>query len=77
LPATSLADRLLVSDQSMRQQLRRLREALEPLAVSLGIPLDQDTFIETKERAGYRLNPELREVSVADIKADHPLPLRV
>jgi hypothetical protein len=57
--------------------LRRLREALEPLAVSLGIPLDQDTFIETKERAGYRLNPELKEVALADIKTDHPLPSRV
>jgi hypothetical protein len=77
LPATSLAGYLRVSDQSMRQQLRRLREALEPLAVSLGIPLDQDTFIETKERAGYRLNPELKEVALADIKTDHPLPSRV
>jgi DNA-binding winged helix-turn-helix (wHTH) protein len=72
-----LADLLQVSDQSMRQQLRRLREALEPLAVSLGIPLDQDTFIETKERAGYRLNPGLRELSVADIKTDHAAPTRV
>jgi hypothetical protein len=77
LPPTSLADRLRISDQSMRQQLRRHREALEPLAVNLGIPLDQNTFIETKERAGYRLNPELREVSVADIKTDRPLPSRV
>jgi 7-cyano-7-deazaguanine synthase in queuosine biosynthesis len=70
LPATDLADRLGVSDQSMRQQLGRLRKAIEPLAVTLGIPLDQDSFVQTKERAGYRLNPEWREVSVADIRVD-------
>lgn len=70
LPTTELADRLDVSDQAMRQQLGRLRKALEPLTVTLGIPLDQDTFIQTKERAGYRLNPEWREVSVGDIRID-------
>ena len=75
-PATILAEQLQLSDQSMRQQLRRLREAIEPLAVTLGIPMDLGTFIETKERAGYRLNPSLREISVADIKTDHPPPTR-
>jgi Queuosine biosynthesis protein QueC len=74
LPATRLADDLRLDEQSMRQQLRRLRKALEPLAVTLGIPMDQDTFIETKERAGYRLNPSAREIAVADIKSDHPPP---
>lgn len=68
LPATDLADRLGVSDQSMRQQLGRLRKAIEALTVTLGIPLDQDSFVQTKERAGYRLNPEWREVSVGDIR---------
>lgn len=67
LPATDLAQCLGISDQSMRQQLRRLREALEPLNVSMGIPIDQDSFIQTKERAGYRLNPQCREISIADI----------
>jgi hypothetical protein len=76
LPATSLADCLQISEQSMRQQLRRLREALEPLAVTLGIPMDQDTFIETKERAGYRLNRSLREIALADIKKENPPPTR-
>lgn len=76
LSATSLADRLQLDEQSLRQQLRRLRKALEPLAVTLGIPMDQDTFIETKERAGYRLNPDLREIAVADIKKNHPPPTR-
>lgn len=73
---TALADRLQLDDQSMRQQLRRLRKELEPLAVTLGVPMDQDTFIETKERAGYRLNPNVREIAVADIKTDHPPPTR-
>ena len=74
LPAAKLAGVLRISDQSMRQQLRRLREALEPLAVNLGIPLDQDSFIENKERAGYRLNPGLREVDLADIRTAIPPP---
>lgn len=73
MASVDLADRLGLSDQSMRQQLRRLREALEPLVVSLGIPLDQDTFIQTKERSGYRLNPALREVSMADIRSESAL----
>lgn len=67
LRSDDLAARLEINDQSMRQQLRRLRGSLDPLAVKLGIPMDQNTFIETKERAGYRLNPEWREVSVGDI----------
>lgn len=61
-----------VGDESMRQQLHRLRKALEPLAVSLGIPLDQDSFIETKERAGYRINPAWREISLGDVQPPNP-----
>lgn len=72
LPAHKLADRLAVTEQSVRQQLRRLRDALEPLVVTLGIPLDQDSFIETRERAGYRLNPACREISVGDIRDPYP-----
>jgi len=67
-----LADDIGVSEQSMRQQLRRLRDALDPLAVMLGIPLDQDSFIETKDRAGYRLNPACREIALGDIEAPNP-----
>ena len=67
LQAADLAQRLGVTDPSVRQQLRRLRKAIDPLNVSMGIPMDQDTFIETKERAGYRINPLCREISVADI----------
>jgi hypothetical protein len=76
LPTTTLAERLQIDEQSMRQQLRRLRLAVEPLAVDLGIFMDNDTFVETRERAGYRLNPGLREISLADIKTDHPPPPR-
>ena len=74
LPATSLADLLGISDESMRRQLARSRKALEPLTVMLGIPLDQDTFIQTKERAGYRLNPAWHEISVGDIRSDEGMP---
>nr|WP_235789477.1 7-cyano-7-deazaguanine synthase [Ruegeria alba] len=73
LPAPDLADQLSISEQSMRQQLRRLREAIESLNVTMGIPMDQDTFIQTRERAGYRLNPLCREIAVADILAVSPI----
>lgn len=70
LLANDLADHIGVSPQSMRQQLGRLRDALKPLCVTLGLQLDDHTFVETKERAGYRLNPECREISAADIRCD-------
>jgi hypothetical protein len=73
VPAPTVADALGIDEQSMRQQLRRLRKAIDPLAVSLGVVLDQDSFIETKERSGYRLNPMLRETTMADIKAEPPV----
>lgn len=73
LPTTSLAASLKIDEQSLRQQLSRLRKAIEPLNVSLGVPLGNDTFIETKERAGYRLNPELRELSLSDIRVANPI----
>lgn len=76
MPATTLAEKLGISEQSLRQQLRRLRKELEPLAVALGVPMDQHTFIETKERAGYRLNPTLRQIALRDIRTDHFSPLR-
>jgi DNA-binding winged helix-turn-helix (wHTH) protein len=72
MPPHDVADQIGVSEQSMRQQLRRLRDALDPLAVMLGIPLDQDSFIETKDRAGYRLNPACREIALGDIQAPNP-----
>ena len=72
-PSSSLAAGLKIDEQSLRQQLSRLRKAIEPLNVSLGVPLGNDTFIETKERAGYRLNPELRELSLSDIRVTNPI----
>lgn len=70
----TLADSMGISEPLLRQVIRRLRKELDPLTVALGVPLDQNTFIETKDRAGYRLNPALREVALADIKADCPPP---
>lgn len=68
-PSRALAKRLQVSEASLRTQLRRLRAALEPLVVDLGLPLDNDSFIENRPHAGYRLNPAVRELSLADIRA--------
>ena len=73
LPAPDLATALNISEQAMRTQITRLRNAIEPLAVSMGIPMGQDTFIENKERSGYRINPSCREISVADILDQTPL----
>ncbi|GIX10639.1 7-cyano-7-deazaguanine synthase [Elioraea sp.] len=67
MPPHVLAGRLKISEPSLRTQIRRLREAIEPLAVALGLPLDQNSFIENRQRSGYRLNPALRELSLADI----------
>lgn len=72
LPAPDLARALNISEQAMRTQITRLRNAIEPLAVSMGIPMGQDTFIENKERSGYRINPSCREISVADILDQTP-----
>lgn len=72
LPAPDLATALNISEQAMRTQITRLRNAIEPLAVSMGIPMGQDTFIENKERSGYRINPSCREISVADILDQTP-----
>lgn len=68
--ADQLANRLSIDEQSMRQQLTRFRKELEPLAVGLGIPLDHNSLVETKGRAGYRLNPECREIAAGDIRND-------
>lgn len=67
LPHT-LADRLRITEPSLRTQIRRLRDAIEPLAVSLGLTLDQNSFVENRQRSGYRLNPALRELSLGDIR---------
>lgn len=69
IKAPALATAMNIDEQSLRQQVSRLRKAIDPLAVKLGIPMDQNTFIETRERAGYRINPECREISVADVRA--------
>lgn len=65
-----LANRLGIDQQSLRQQLRRLRKEIsERLAVDQGIPLGRDDFVENRQGKGYRLNPAIREVFLGDIEA--------
>jgi DNA-binding response OmpR family regulator len=65
-----LADSLQMDEQSLRQQIRRLRnEVSERLAVDQDIPLGRDDFIENRQGAGYRLNPAVREVLLGDVMA--------
>jgi hypothetical protein len=69
IPASDLALKLSFADASLRQQVTRLRKLVtDRLAVDLGIPLGANGFIENKERAGYRLSPFLREVSLGDLE---------
>jgi hypothetical protein len=58
LPATNLADRLQISEQSMRQQLGRLRESLKPLAPALGIPLDPGYLYRNQGARRLSFEPE-------------------
>jgi hypothetical protein len=69
MPPPTLADCLGITEPNLRTRLLRLRKALDPLAIELGLPLDENSFIENRPRSGYRLNPALRELSLADIHA--------
>jgi hypothetical protein len=61
----TLAVKLKIDEASLRQQIARVKKAVhERLSVDLGVVLE---FIENKQREGYRLNPELREVSKGDL----------
>ena len=65
IASPDLALALKMDEQSLRQQIARLKKAVhETLPAALGIVLD---VIENKQREGYRLNPELREVSKGDL----------
>jgi len=74
ITAPDLAGELKISEPALRTLLRRLRGTLKPLATDLGIPLDENSFIENLHGKGYRLNPNLREVALADIKKKGPPP---
>ena len=74
IPAPDLAKVLGKTEQSIRQQRSRIGKNLASLATDLGIPLNEDSFIENLHSKGYRLNPNLREVALADIKAKGPPP---
>lgn len=67
LQVGALAKTLKITDASLRQQISRLREALNPIAVTMGIPITPDIFIENKERWGYRINPKCREIQLGDL----------
>lgn len=72
--APNLAKVLGKTEQSIRQQRSRIGKKLASLAADLGIPLNEDSFIENLHSEGYRLNPNLREVALADIKKKGPPP---
>ena len=74
ITARDLAGELDISEPALRTLLRRLRSSLDPLATDLGIPLDENSFVENLYSEGYRLNPNLREVALADIKKKGPPP---
>jgi 7-cyano-7-deazaguanine synthase in queuosine biosynthesis len=65
--AADLADNLGVIEQSMRQQVTRVRESLEPLKVAMVIPMATDSFIENKPRQGYRINPKCKQIALGDL----------
>lgn len=57
-----------MTEPSMRQQVTRLRKVLaDNLTPSLGVVFETNSFIENRERAGYRLNPALKEVAKGDL----------
>jgi hypothetical protein len=72
VPAAELANRIGTEEQSMRQQLTRIRTALDPLAVTLGLVLDQNSFIENRPRTGYRISPAVRELAFGDLVGAGP-----
>lgn len=66
----ALAEHLGISEETLRQRVSRLRAtAIERLTVDQGLVFDADGFIENARIAGYRIDPQLREVSRADIEA--------
>lgn len=63
-----LAKSLRIDQQSLRQQIGRLRKVVsERLAVDQGIVPGTDGFIENRPGEGYRISPALREVFLSDI----------
>lgn len=74
ISAPDLSDSLGKTEQSVRQQRTRIGKKLASLATDLGIPQNEDSFIENLHGVGYRLNPNLREIDIADIKIKGPPP---
>lgn len=67
--APDLADALKMEETALRKLLGRVRDDVEPrLVVDQGIVLPNG-LIENVKSKGYRLSPELREVSLADLRS--------
>jgi len=63
-----LANELQVTEQSLRQQVGRLKKEIEQsVPANLGIVFGDDGFIENKHGTGYRLSPLLKKVHKADL----------
>jgi hypothetical protein len=66
LPTDELAERLGVEQQSVRQNVSRLRRTLaEQFLQHCGATIDEQDIVEAPGWVGYRLNPHLDERTVA------------
>ena len=73
MPSADLAAKLSIDEPTLRKSVSRLRErAIPRLTVDQGLVFDPKGFIQNSRIDGYRIDPELREISRADIAAaDH------
>jgi DNA-binding response OmpR family regulator len=68
IQALDLANKLSLTDQSLRQQVNRLRKAItEDIVLGQGLPFDENDIIENQPGKGYRINPGLQEISLGDL----------
>ena len=68
--AKQLADKLYGSDEeSIRSAILRARkQMIADFKSLLDLDLDINALIENRQRKGYRLNPNVRLVSLAEVK---------
>jgi Queuosine biosynthesis protein QueC len=71
--ASTLAKRLRIDEQSLRQRVSRARKKLEQAFLSrFDRQLDADDIIHNEEWKGYRLNPYLLLVKPAQLREESP-----